>query len=328
MILADKIITLRKKNNWSQEELAFQLGVSRQAVSKWESAQSIPDLERILKMSELFGVSTDTLIKDDCVLSDATVFEKEPFDPSMRVLTLEEAHDYLTLKEQGTPRMASGIMLCILAIVPAILSDLFSNQAVAEPLGAIIAGAFVMAGVTLILLTALPLRAWEWLNEEPFETAYGVTGMVRKRQNALQPRLIMHITIGVALCILTLLCFIASDLLYELTAMPLNVFVALGFVLVAFAVFLFVSVGIPHSAYQKLLEEGDYTRSRKKNSRKIENVMGIYWLITIALYLGYSFLTNDWEHSWIIWPIAGILCGVLNIVLEMILESKERYWQK
>ena len=56
MILADKITEERKKNGWSQEELANQLGVSRQAVSKWESAGAVPDLQRILQMSELFCV--------------------------------------------------------------------------------------------------------------------------------------------------------------------------------------------------------------------------------------------------------------------------------
>ena len=55
MILADKIIRLRRKNGWSQEELADKLKVSRQAVSKWEGAQTIPDIERILAMSRLFG---------------------------------------------------------------------------------------------------------------------------------------------------------------------------------------------------------------------------------------------------------------------------------
>ena len=65
MILADKIITLRKKNGWSQEELAEKLKVSRQAVSKWEGAQTVPDLERVLQMSQLFGVTTDYLLKDE-----------------------------------------------------------------------------------------------------------------------------------------------------------------------------------------------------------------------------------------------------------------------
>ena len=61
MILADKIIELRKKNGWSQEELAEKLHVSRQAVSKWEGAQSVPDLNKIISMADIFGVSTDYL---------------------------------------------------------------------------------------------------------------------------------------------------------------------------------------------------------------------------------------------------------------------------
>ena len=64
MILADKIIEERKKNGWSQEELAEKLGVSRQSISKWEGAQSVPDLQRILEMSRMFSVSTDYLLKD------------------------------------------------------------------------------------------------------------------------------------------------------------------------------------------------------------------------------------------------------------------------
>ena len=62
MILADKIVSLRKKAGWSQEELAEQLGVTRQSVSKWEGAQSIPDMDKVVQMSRLFGVTTDYLL--------------------------------------------------------------------------------------------------------------------------------------------------------------------------------------------------------------------------------------------------------------------------
>ena len=65
MIFADKLIKLRKRAGYSQEELAEKMGVTRQSVSKWESAQSIPDIEKIIKISELFGVSTDYLLKDN-----------------------------------------------------------------------------------------------------------------------------------------------------------------------------------------------------------------------------------------------------------------------
>ena len=63
MILADKLIELRKKAGMSQEELADAAGVSRQAVSKWESEQSIPDLDKVVILSEIFEVTTDYLLK-------------------------------------------------------------------------------------------------------------------------------------------------------------------------------------------------------------------------------------------------------------------------
>lgn len=63
MGLAERIQDLRKAKGISQEELAERMGVSRQAVSKWESAQSIPDIEKILLLSDHFNVTTDFLLK-------------------------------------------------------------------------------------------------------------------------------------------------------------------------------------------------------------------------------------------------------------------------
>lgn len=65
MTFADKLIRLRKINGMSQEDLADELGVSRQAISKWEGMLSVPDLQNVLKISELFNVSTDYLLKDE-----------------------------------------------------------------------------------------------------------------------------------------------------------------------------------------------------------------------------------------------------------------------
>ncbi|MFQ6861334.1 MAG: helix-turn-helix domain-containing protein [Beduini sp.] len=69
MELADKIIELRKKQGYSQEELANQLGVSRQSVSKWEAGQSTPELERLIEMADLFHVSLDELIRGQTTVS-------------------------------------------------------------------------------------------------------------------------------------------------------------------------------------------------------------------------------------------------------------------
>ena len=64
MNLAEKLQQLRKRNNLSQEQLAEKLGISRQSISKWESEQSAPEIDKIVQLSEIFGVTTDYLLKD------------------------------------------------------------------------------------------------------------------------------------------------------------------------------------------------------------------------------------------------------------------------
>lgn len=78
MIFADKLITLRKKAGWSQEELAEKLNVTRQSVSKWEGAQSVPDIDKILQLSRLFGVTTDYLLKDEQAEPEYTEDDTSP----------------------------------------------------------------------------------------------------------------------------------------------------------------------------------------------------------------------------------------------------------
>ena len=110
MILADKIIDLRKKAGWSQEELAEKLGVSRQSVSKWEGAQSIPDMNKILQLSDLFGVSTDYLLKDSLEASEPVPTQDAETEGTTFV-SMEEANAFLDYKQESAPRIALGVLL-------------------------------------------------------------------------------------------------------------------------------------------------------------------------------------------------------------------------
>ena len=86
MTFSDKLIALRKKAGWSQEELAERLNVSRQSVSKWESAQSMPDIDKILQLSSLFSVTTDCLLKDTQAEPEYTEDDTSPL-PRSKALT-------------------------------------------------------------------------------------------------------------------------------------------------------------------------------------------------------------------------------------------------
>ena len=65
MKLQDKIVMLRKKKGWSQEEFAEKMYVSRQTTSRWENGTALPDAQNVLQLSKLFDVTTDYLLNDD-----------------------------------------------------------------------------------------------------------------------------------------------------------------------------------------------------------------------------------------------------------------------
>ena len=119
MRLGQKITELRKKNNLSQEGLAEKMNVSRQAVSKWESDQSIPDIEKIVSLSELFGVTTDYLLK-----SGAPSFEIKtadiPAEDKLLILPDEFVQNFLSTAKKSSKLRALSIALAIFS--PACIS--------------------------------------------------------------------------------------------------------------------------------------------------------------------------------------------------------------
>lgn len=323
MILAEKLIELRKKNGWSQEELAGRLGVSRQSVSKWESGASIPDLDKILKMSALFGVSTDFLLKDTEELPSPEL--EEPIDTSpsdpVRVFTLAEANEYLGLVRHAAGKIALGVVLCILSptllILMAALSDKEGDFLLPESLavGVGLPFLFVMiaAAVALFLFFGRPLERYEFLEKEPFELAYGVSGIIRKQRDDYGPTHAISLVTGVSLCILSMIPLFIAVALSEDGMAPV-VGILLIFVMVAAGVFFLVRTCYIQGAFHRLLEEEDFTREKKRLTKQTEPLAAIYWCIITAVYLAISFYTMRWDRSWIIWPVAAVFYGaVLSI---------------
>ena len=94
--------------------------------------------------------------------------------------------------------------------------------------------------------------------------------------------------------------------------------VAVLLLFVAISSNLFVRAGMINSSYSKLLQSDDFTVENKEISRKMVAISGIYWLVIVAIFLGYSFVTNNWQSSWIIWPIAGVLFAVLSGIVSAV----------
>ena len=180
MILAEKIALLRRQTGWSQEELANQLNVSRQAVSKWESGASIPDLDKVLKLSALFEVTTDYLLKDEQEQPDAAVPvpQEEQSSEPCRTISLDEANEYLATVQAGCGKLAAGVGLCILSPIPLLLLGAWSDGTLNEDrmagIGVVLLLVLVALGVLFILPAAFRLEKFEYLEKEEIDLAYGV----------------------------------------------------------------------------------------------------------------------------------------------------------
>ena len=332
MILADKIIDLRKKAGWSQEELAEKLAVTRQSVSKWEGAQSIPDMDKVVQMSRLFGVTTDYLLKDEIEIAEPTVTEDDRRPPLRRV-TIGEASDYLALRRTAAPKMALATMLCIFSPIALIgLAAVSELSASAFPLreetaaGMGLCALLILVAIAVVLFLSCGNKAkeYEFLEKEPFETEYGVTGMVKERQKAFKPTYDRMNTIGTVLCVLSFVpLFAVMAMMHEDFFMTMAVCLLLA--VVGIGVYFFVYGGTIYGSMEKLLEEGDYTRREKSQKNITGPVSVIYWLAVTAVFLIYTFGPNgngQPRYSWIIWAVAGVLYAAVLAGIKLIRNRK------
>ncbi|MBR3391953.1 MAG: XRE family transcriptional regulator [Firmicutes bacterium] len=317
MILADKIIELRKKNGWSQEELAEQLGVSRQSISKWEGAQSVPDMARIIRLSELFGVSTDYLLKDNIERTEPA--EDGAVEALARTVSMEEASAFLQMRDLNSRRTALGVLLCIISPVVLILLGgahdlgmIALSEAQAAGIGLVVMLLMIASAVALFIICGQRASRFEYLEQEPIETLYGVDGMVRDRQEKFRPVHTRLLTVGVVLCVLAVLPLFFSLIFNgEKETFATICCVSLLFTLVALGVLLIVRGSMVWDSFKMLLEEGDYSREAKSARKRFEPLSGVYWGLVTAGYLAWSFITMDWGRTWIVWPVAGVAYGAV-----------------
>ena len=191
MTLAEKVAILRKQKGWSQEELAEKLGISRQAVSKWEGGSSIPDIDKIVGMSRLFGVSTDYLLKEES-------FEAEPaFAPesasekkeAVRSVSQEEACTYLELSRKLSKRFAAAVFVLILSPVCLILSGGIAEykntqltENMAGGIGVAVLLVLIAAAVAVLIFAGMQTAPYEYLEKEKIELSYGVQSIVKEKK--------------------------------------------------------------------------------------------------------------------------------------------------
>lgn len=330
MTFSEKLIELRRKAGLSQEELAARLEVSRQAVSKWESGQTLPDLERAVALSRLFGVSLDYLLKEEQETPEPR--QAEPASPAepekpLRRVSLEEARQVMELSRGVSSKMALATGLCVLSPTALLLlAPLSENywfplgELQAAGVGLCVLLVLVAAAVALFLRCGAQTGAYAYLEKESIEREQGVEELVRRQREEFRVEYHNGNIWGTVLCILSVLpifvamVFRGPDWSYALA-------VDLLLMLVACGCFSFVRVGTPWAAMDKLLEEGDYTRECKVYHGRLARLSGCYWLVVTAVFL-YCTYGPDGNgqpvYHWLVWAIGGVLYGALAGIVRLL----------
>lgn len=309
MILADKIIKLRKQLGWSQEDLAEKVNVSRQSVSKWESARSIPDLNRIILLADIFGVSTDYLVKDDIQEIETIGEDKEP---GIIKVTLEEANKYAESKIEVSKNTSKGVLLCIYSVIPlffllALAEDdqLNITSDVATGIGLVILLICVSVGISFFLRGNQYGSDFIELDDNRFELSYGVLGIFKEKIKENRSFYHRRLSLCLSMIIISVAPLLLVSLLVESDKLTLLMLVFM-LVIVGYGVYLLIPSMTENEIYKYIIGEGEYSTNKKNESRSIEKFSAFYWPLVTAIYLGWSLWTMDWHITWIIWPVAGV----------------------
>ena len=287
-------------------------------------------------MSRIFEVSTDYLLKDELEEPDGTQntesLETGGFEESVpaRRVSMEEARAFLDIKEKLAGKIAFAVSLCIVSPVCLIFlgaaqetGRISISENMAAGAGLLILLLAIAIAVAVFISSGIRMGQYDYLDKDRIETDYGVTGMVKDQKSEYQGTYTRYHIIGTCCCILaatplfTMLMFTEEDFMMAMAVCVLLFIVAIG-------VYFFVVAGVRWESMQKLLQEGDYTIDNKKNEAAFEPVSKAYWLVATAIYLGYSFYTNAWEISWIVWPVAGVLFAAVKVIYVASVRNKHK----
>lgn len=292
MAFSHNLQFLRTRQGQTQEQLAEILEVSRQSVSKWESAQSYPEMDTILRICDLYQVNLDTLLRGS--VEDSLVEDTAQYDRFMN---------------RFSKRMAFAIGGIIADV--ALLSALHGYDP-GDSFAALSIGLFMLIlAVCVVVIVASSLQSDNFRKVHPVLADF----YPEEQKQAFRQKFVWFIAGGVGAILFDvalLLVLSPAGEPYESYGMSIFLFIVAG------AVTAFVYAGIQEDKYKiwKYNRDNNPTPEVKKRKGLINTVCGALMTLVTALYVGLGLALDLWRAAWWVFAVGGILCAVVNIVLD------------
>lgn len=291
MAFSDNLQFLRARQGQTQEQLAEILEVSRQSVSKWESAQSYPEMDTILRICDLYQVDLDTLLRGS--VEDSMVEDTAQYDKFMNRFARRMAFSIGSI--------IAGVGLCGLLEAKGV--DEYRSAAV----------------LLLVIAVCVVVMVVSGLQNDNFRKAHPVIPdfYTQQERQDFRQKFIWFIAGGVGAILfdvaLLLLFFSRFPEEEPFESYAISVFL----LIVAGAMTALVYAGIQEEKYKidKYNRDNSPTPEAQKRLNLIGTICGVIMTLTAALYVGLGLALGLWRTAWWVFAVAGILCAVVYIVL-------------
>lgn len=294
MAFSDNLQFIRAQAGVTQEQLAEQLDVSRQSVSKWESGASFPEMDTLLRICDLYSVNMDTLLRGS--VEESRVSDTARYDDFMNRFSL---------------RMALSISAIIAGVALMILLRSFNPSDSFTMLAAALFMLIVTVSVVVIVASGIQYDNFRKKNPviQDFYT--------EEEKDTFHQKFVWYIAGGVGAILFGVVLLIGAFSLLPEKEPYESISAAVFMLLIAGAVFSFVYGGMQEDKYKiwKYNRDNNPEPDAKKKLDMIGTVCGAVMLVATAIYVGLGFTRNAWGTAWWIFPVGGILCGVVSVVL-------------
>lgn len=308
MSFGENLQFLRKRAGLTQEDLAEQMEVSRQSVSKWESNSAYPEMDAILRLCDRFGVDMDTLLRGDV---------------SLRFM--EDAAGYDKHMNAFSRAIAGGVGLILLGVtvLVALLTGIQGGEnAVILPItGTAILLIFITISVAIFIVSGMGHDRFRKKHPtlQPFYT--------EEQLDAYERRFPLLIALPIVLILTGVVVQVAIVLVPELSDMGSpDEWALLGTAVLLFCVTVAVPVlvwaGIQKEKYdieaynRQNQQEFDPTPEQKRLNQLVSAVWGVGMILATALFLLLGFTRDLWNSAGAVYPVAALLCAAITVFLK------------
>lgn len=304
MTLGQKLKALLKDNNMTQEDLAERLDVSRQAAGKWVNDKGIPEVGKLVQISNLFGVSMDYLLKEDC--EEKNILEKKAISNSGYYVSQEMLDGYLSYSRQNVKRITGGISLFMLSNILGcfdhynmIISSLYWLT--------------MTAGVIIIIWHFFQTKQYQEIKNERLVFDDKVFGEFKKQRERRRKKYAVMIIVGVVILLAS--SEIGQFLMIYFGQTACNVF---EWVADTAWLALIIWAGISMHIDSIIIKNTEQT-PKSSHMKRYRWIYAALPVTVIAVLIG--IITNAWSPYA---PIIILFCCLLVTTCKLFIESRDK----